>query len=604
MNPAIVRSFVWGVLIWLAYILGNAIWHADYTLIDTDSYTRLIKVERWMTQGLWSSNSLVHMNAPYGVPSFTWTKLVDFTLLITALPLMLFFSFHDALYWGSLLNGPIFLMGSMLMLAWGLEKMGSYRAAITAGLVLLANPIIQNYANPFHVDHHMAQVFFLCSAIAFLIRHPSSAWLGIVCALGVWVSSEFFLAIAWVFSVLWWRWIKNPQDTGFDIRNAANIFFLTSLVVLPIERGADLISPYDADRFSLLYVMIAGFNALFTNLVARAHYRLKELILVGCISMLFLCLIIYFTDFSQDVVLGASLFYKQVSRDPITEITPMFGDGLVRWGNVLFYMLPFISLWPFYRVWHAHQNRSTCREMALGFVPLIWVSFFVMLRSNIYLAPFIAVISGFYVALIQGEDHKQKMKAMRTMCRFFVGLIVFFGSLVWSYPRIYAWATNKPVAVENPKNETSESFYLLGYQGFHSPLVELLQQVPPSIIWALDSMDAAALPWYTHHRVVSAPYHGIPGALADYRTLITTTNQEEAAALCHKRGVHFVLFNAVGISAEQVQETLRGLLLEGLHPFWLKPVELPEGVDNRYKLYEVLPPTTVNHERVVSEAEK
>ena len=110
---------------------------ASGTLVDTDSYMRLVELERFWNGGGWFDHSNMRMNAPEGV-TLHWTRPMDLILITLAAPLMLVMEAKQAFYWSGYFISPLFLLLTGWAVFAGSAASGRPHAGLLASAMILA----------------------------------------------------------------------------------------------------------------------------------------------------------------------------------------------------------------------------------------------------------------------------------------------------------------------------------------------------------------------------------------------------------------------------------------------------------------------------------
>lgn len=537
-------------------------------LADTDSYVRLTRIHLFWETGQWNGNHLSFINAPYGL-DIHWTKLLDGLLLLSAMALKPFMTFKDALFYGSFLWNPLFLFLSAVALAWGIYPYLNRKGSFVCALVLATHPIIQAHALPNRIDHHLLQVFLLCVLMGVYMRlwHPPlfnpayARTLGIVAAVGVWVSFEFVLAVAWLMSVLWITWLQDDESSQVEhTARRVSLWFLGSLLVLLfIERGGDSLVFRDIQRLSLFHVLAAfllflALHSLFYLAKGRRQFvtKMRLSALVGSVfAGVFFC-VLRLSHLSLDFV---NPQVRTLWFNHIREIVPLYSHGHMQWDKLPYYALCLGGVWGFVRA----RSDSACPSpvftaIAIGFA-FFNLSTFYQFREMLYLAPFLALTYALWAS-----------RVLKGRSEILTGLKLFGIVALGQFSYFAAIPLHDNQREEKDIDMRSLFQMLADPQGLGAS---------PKIIFALSDREAAALPWYTPHRVVYAPYHENVEGILDRYALMRSPLYEAAKASIYKRGVDYLLIRRTDITDDTI-------------PDWLVSVPLPPTVQKQYVLLKVI----------------
>lgn len=173
-----------------------------HRLLDTDSYTRLLRVEQlWQGTGWWD-NLVMRMGAPDGMP-LHWTRPLDLLILGPAMiAAALGVTKAQALWWSGMLICPLLHGFACLLAVWAARALWSREVSWFAAIVMLAQPIVLAYGGVGRADHHVLILLFAVVAIGAALRavfdpdRHAMAWLaGLAGALGVWTGPEALLVV-------------------------------------------------------------------------------------------------------------------------------------------------------------------------------------------------------------------------------------------------------------------------------------------------------------------------------------------------------------------------------------------------------------------------
>ncbi|PWR18637.1 hypothetical protein [Zavarzinia aquatilis] len=173
-----------------------------HRLLDTDSYTRLLRVEQLWQGGGWWDNTVTRMGAPEGMP-LHWTRPLDLLILGPAMvAAALGVPQPQALWWSGMLICPVLHIIACLLAVWAARALWSREVSWFAGIMLLAQPIVLAYGAVGRADHHV--LILLCAVVLLgaalraamsVERHGMALLAGAAGALGVWVGPEALLVV-------------------------------------------------------------------------------------------------------------------------------------------------------------------------------------------------------------------------------------------------------------------------------------------------------------------------------------------------------------------------------------------------------------------------
>jgi len=230
-------------------------------LTDIDGYSRLVRVQELRQTGAWYDDVDPRANAPFGVTSH-WTRPLDALLLAGATLLRPFAEFEPALYgWGAALSPLLYLL-TAAVLVWATRPVLEPRARL---LMLLAFPVqflMLMDSAPGMADHHALLLLLLAVTLGVTLRalpppgRPGRALAaGALLALGLWISTEFVLAIVLSWAALGLGWILHGGHRA--ARNGWHALGLAAgvAVALLLERAPHELLALEADRISVLHLL-------------------------------------------------------------------------------------------------------------------------------------------------------------------------------------------------------------------------------------------------------------------------------------------------------------------------------------------------------------
>ncbi len=136
------------IFIFQAYLLWPRYgFFAGGGLIDTDSYTRLIRVSELLNGADWDDQPFSRANAPYG-HTLHWTRPFDALLIMGAGLLTPFFGLDRALHWAGVLINPVLYLGIVAALVWSLAPVMERHTRAFAALLLAFQPVVAIYLLP------------------------------------------------------------------------------------------------------------------------------------------------------------------------------------------------------------------------------------------------------------------------------------------------------------------------------------------------------------------------------------------------------------------------------------------------------------------------
>ena len=245
----------------------------DGSLMGTDGYMRLVRVELLYETGAWFDGRIARANAPYG-DILHWTRPLDVLLLSAAWPLTPFLGFEKALFWGGAFVSPILLLATGYAMLWASKPLVDAVNRPFVILVFLTQLGVLAYSLPGRIDHHALQILLLVLTTGLVLRvcakqprRGLAMLTGVVLGLGLWASVEFMLVILLAMTTLWLSWLRfgagrSALATGLAAGLAASV-----AVALLIERPVSAILVEEHDRISVVHLTIMLAHLAFWALV-------------------------------------------------------------------------------------------------------------------------------------------------------------------------------------------------------------------------------------------------------------------------------------------------------------------------------------------------
>lgn len=258
----------------LTLVIGKGEGVFDGKLIDTDSYTRVSRIEAMVEAG----RMLHHTprdNSGLNIP-LHWTHLLDGVILLLSLPLRLFFPLGEALRLAGAAIGPLStgLTALAAFLAVRLAS-GSGRYVIAAAVLATAAPGILSYGAFGRADHHvmLAALAVIMPALAYAAGPGRrglalAALAGVLGGLGEWMSPEAlpFLLFAWGIAAL--RDVESERRVGSRTTALAAGHLAVLVLALLVDPPAGGRFVLEVDRLSLPYIEL-GAGMLVVPLILR-----------------------------------------------------------------------------------------------------------------------------------------------------------------------------------------------------------------------------------------------------------------------------------------------------------------------------------------------
>ena len=570
------------------FVAAPLLQQGGLSLVDTDCYMRLVRVEQLAASGDWFDSAFARSNAPYGEVSH-WTRPLDVLLLGGALAGSLWLPFQEALFWWAVVFSPLLQLASLVALFWAAQPLLTEDGRFRLGLLFWGQSAIWGcfaFARP---DHHSLLLFlfllFLGWAVR-MIRHlgrsGAACGAGAVVALAMWVSVETLAVVATAWLTLGLLCLRRPQCTWLYARQGA-IFSLSLMgaaaLALFIERGWEAFLVVEFDKLSVAQLAIFAWGSAlwlflwlypgkgrWQNLVVTAAFALG-----GGLAAWLWCPDLLrgpFANIDKRIIL---LWLAQVRE--VQPLWPSSQENLARFiiflGHALLAFPYFIWLW---------------RRKSLQRVHILWVVgsviFTVLTCYQVRWAPYAEAVLIFPATMLL----LQLLKVVETcslplLCRALerIALTVLFCLGPWMIGSVlYEAAPEVPVKVTPMAVWLNE---------------EAARGVDRKIILANIDFGPELL-YRTPHSIIASPYHRNGAGIFFAHEVMASVKEEEALALLRQRGVDWLLLcpssaEEAYFNPSQDPEALYARLLRGEGPSWLQPVLLPPQLAETFYLYQV-----------------
>lgn len=529
----IIIIFIW---FFLQFIYFHVTVQSD--LYDSDCYMRLVRVEQLAETGDWYNSVLHRSNAPYG-ESQHWTRPFDVFLLIGAYILTPIFGFQHSLWLWGIIISPVLGALCLYLLPWITRPFLNEKARRLILLIFIVQiPILLTFIAG-RPDHHSLLEILFFVLIGLLFRDEYK-WAGLVSAFLLWVSVESMAAIAFVFSILWFR--KDSKNMFYY----SSVLLLFSTLALITERPPFWLT-VEYDKLSIVHTIIFT----LTTFISAILYKIKNNQLIY-FSLMPIVLIAFY--------LFPGLYNPLINVDPkvnliylrfIGETKPLFTDifRTIIVGGPLLLCLPY--------TFKLKKHRLI---FACGFLIYIPLTIY-QLRWMFYVGVFIIFILAHLLEnLIKSTEHLRiniQPAARVILILFFIFLFPLSGALA--------------VQHTNSANGISEQI--------SSPklLCEWLNHYPQSnVLLPLDYGDKVL--YYTKHSIVNTGYHRNGSGILFAYNVMTSQDNDKAYQMLKERNIKLIIINpdsTIKFLYKTEGDSLFKKLLRGKTPNWAKKIEIP-----------------------------
>jgi hypothetical protein len=577
----------------------------DGELLDTDNYTRLLRVEALLESGAWYDNTVPRSNWPYG-EVLHWTKPLDLLLAGGVLLLNPFMERRDALLFAGMLVSPFLLLLICFATSWASVPLAGARYRYFAMLAVLAQVGIVVYALPGRPDHHPLLLLAFVVSVGLFLRvllHPfslrTSLAAGSVAGLGLWTSPEFLVPLFLILATGVLAWVLEGGES-LDRKNLWLSWGLvgTLILALLLERPPGQLLGPEYDRLSAVHLLVGLLALVFWGAGRGLKVKLRSptsrlvfgaLAGGGCLALLAMAYPAFFRGptVSVDPRLLELWFGNVGDNQPMIRAWSLrdVGRFIVLLGPVA-YCLPFVA-------WVLVRNPSPSKRtgwllVGLGLGGLTGMSL-VQVRFSAYAEILIVLaIAGILSRLLPAVNRRVRPRTrvparalassiLITGCVFLGGLLMGLGGAAVGPADPASAAGERPCRILDlvPVLEEKDG----------------LGNRPRTILTHVDL--GPELLYRTRHRVLATPYHrnaqGILGAF----DILTTTDLQEAHQGVESREVDLILLcpqrpalYSYRKKGEGATDRLFDRLLEGDSIPWVREVHLDPGTG--FLLFQVL----------------
>lgn len=583
------------------------------TLMDTDCYMRLVRVEHWAATNEWFANTIPQSNAPFG-ESQHWSRPLDILLLLGAKFFQPLLGFeHALLIWGILLS-PLLQGLAAVILAWGMIPCMARHDRFRLLLLFTTQIAVLLPFLGGRPDHHSLLSLLFVLDIALLVRlarqKTSHLWyarvLGLSLALAMWVSIESLTVMAMTLLVLgvWWAYEKNSR-VG-EVAFTTFIWALTGcLLSLALDRPAQVFFIFQPDRLSFQHVELVALLTAGTFVMRAISFfhlpkGLFRLAAGGGIALLitaaiYLCVpMLLHSPYSLVKVEVVKNWLNNVAEvQPIAQPTRHGAFLFLLCLNPLLLVLP----WMVIRLSHPkNRGRFLMMLTAVGLVVFLPLSFFqvrwIAYAGLLLIFPLNLILSeamSWVTVKFQGFT-RSLVRAFLVTSFLFVFLAIAIGSNVLLSnqetpsplpPIPNTTQKEKPVP---PARLTELCDWLLAH---HSELPER-----PRFLNFID--DGPELLYRTKWEVIATPYHRNSQGIYDtYKIFSSEKGSPEAEGLLRTRSANLILLKKSGGEAQLYSSSAKSLyrsLADESPPLWAKEIRLPDDLQKNYRLYRIVWP--------------
>jgi hypothetical protein len=566
-------------------------------LLDTDSYTRLIRVFELLNGAEWYDQPFSRANAPHG-HTLHWTRPLDALLIIGAGLLTPFFGLERALHWAGVFLNPVLYLTIVAAWVWSLAPVMARPTRAFAALLLAFQPVVAIYLFPGRADHHglILLVFTLLLGCAMRLFDekrcsPTLCVLaGVVAGLGLWVSVEFLVALFLTLGVLALGWcFVGPRFGRHGIYLAFGLVAALTAALFAEQSPARLFEPV-FDRISFVHWTVgAAALAFFVALMlydrsVLAGYGVAArcitvLLVVGAVTALFW---LSYPLFFQDPLL---YYYPRLSfLGQISELKPVVDGNEPSFGRMLTYLGGALVALLFGFRLVVKQARGESRPtwlmltVILGVYTILTVQ---QVRWGIY-AGVLATPALAELANSVAERLDRRGSRLRRLGAYGVFLCLLGPLPLLAGQQLSAWenaSRSKPVQSTCSLGSLSRLLNDPAGYGDRPRTILTHMYVGPELLYR------------TPHRVIATPYHRNGAGILAVSAITNAIDPEDAYRMLIARAVDLILLCPRTKERPALGGTkFRDQILNNQLPEWLREVPLPPRLDKPFRLFVVSRP--------------
>lgn len=584
------------VAAWFIILLGYYYFqgYPHHDLMDTDAFTRLVRVEQLALDHDWYNSVIPRSNAPFG-ETLHWTRPLDILLLLGAFALTPLFGFSQALYWWGVAISPILGVFSLAAMAWAAKPVLNRENLRLVWLLFLGQFLLVSVYHFGRPDHHSLLSLLFIALLGCLLRlaqpeykRSTALWSGLLAGLAVWVSVEALTSVMLVFAVLTLLWILHNGGYGRKLSNFAGALLVSSILFLFLEYPLARLLHFEYDRISMVHIVVFALAAVSVWLLERFNFKspagrfgASAAIAAADGVLLYVTIPAFFKGpFSQvnpDIVpiwLKWVVEVQPLLSDSTTTIAAVVGSMVLALGVLCYQLL----------VKNAYYRTEHLLTFLIGLVIFIPLTIF-QIRWVYYCSVIVLIPLAMLLGVILGKMSGIKNMSLRALARAGTIVVFLFGFLVVGLILEGSDTPNSPPD-DNPDTRALCAWLNGSNNG-----------IPASAVILVNMDYGPEILYRTQHQVIATPYHrNDAGILFNYRVM-TAANPEEALKAISQRPVDLVILtpqssDKVVYNAAQNPDIFYNQLLNGQIPGWLEKVPTPPQVGKWFLVFRV--PATMN----------
>ncbi len=318
---------VWTFLLTL-YFTGLYAWlfyasRGDFFYVDTDCYTRALRIVDWLQNFEWQEKIFPYTAHPQGFV-LHFTRISDIIWLLFSLPFMPFMPLKEAVFYGGFFFSPFFLFLTVWAVLWGVKpylEQSKDKQALFASVFLFSFIFCCKLTHAFDFyrpDHHAMMCFVFSFAISAVLRSyvktnkTELSLAGIFTGIGLWASSapEGLYIAAVILLILSVDMIFFGLSNKIPLYYSAGLFYATATawIINPPYGGWSVI---DNARLSVLHVALCGliYASFAIFRFFNINGKIKQISALGGMAIIS-AILLYF-------VFGSEALFAPIYAEPV-----------------------------------------------------------------------------------------------------------------------------------------------------------------------------------------------------------------------------------------------------------------------------------------------
>ncbi len=582
-----VTIVAWFIILLVYYYVQG---YPEKDLLDTDAFTRLVRVEQLATDHDWYNSVIPRSNAPHG-ETLHWTRPLDILLLLGAGALTPLFGFHKALYWWGVVISPILGVISLAAMAWAAQPVLDRENRRWVWILFLGQFLLVSVYHFGRPDHHSLLSLLFIGLIGCLLRlaepepnRKMALWVGLLAGVAMWVSVEALAGVVLVFIALAILWVLHGGGYLDKLHVFAGTLLVCSAVFLLSEYPLRALLSFEYDRISAVHIIIFALAAV-SVFILRAFtskgrtYRLSAALVIAAadFALLWFTIPAFFKGpFSQ---VNSEII--PIWLDWVIEVQPLLADSTITIVTVIG-SITVASGFVIYRLILKKCDRQTeyLLTFLIGLLVFIPLTFY-QIRWVYYCSALLVIPLAMALSQIMNRLSSIKKDGLRALARAGTIVLFLFGFLLLG------------VILDTPENPADAADSKPPTRVLCNWLNDPGSNLPASAVIMIDIDYGPEILYRTPHQVIATPYHRNDAGILFNHRVMTSANAEAARVVISERPVDLLILTPessekVIYKAAENPNIFYNQLLAGQVPEWLIPVPTPPGVSEWFLVFKVI----------------